>query len=241
MIPLTPISLLIAQIIAHLAIVPMIMYGTWWQWCISIFVYFLTGCLGMTMTYHRLLSHSCWKCPKWLEYVFSSFAAIGMTGSAISWVAIHRKHHAFSDTPKDPHSPIYKGWFYAHFLSMFSTVEIKYATKLLRDKYYVFQHTHYLDINIAYGIILYFIDPMAVVYAWLFPSMLLWNGGSTIVSTSHRFGKVYNDTILALLVWGEGYHKNHHDNAGRARYGKWDLGGVLIEFIEKRTKTASVG
>ena len=50
--------LFVAQIIAHLSIIPMIMYGSWHHWAIAFFVYFITGCFGMTMTYHRLLSLS---------------------------------------------------------------------------------------------------------------------------------------------------------------------------------------
>lgn len=233
MIAITPKKLLILQIIAHLSVIPLIIYGEWWHWAIAIFVYFLNGCLGMTMTYHRLLSHKSWNPPKWIEYLFVLFATIGLTGTAISWVAVHRKHHGFTDTEKDPHSPTYKGWFRAHYLSMFANVEVKYAAHLLRDKFYTFQHKNYLLINLFYAVILYLIDPFAVVYAWLVPAMILWNGGSSIVSLSHRNNTIHNDTILALLVWGEGYHKNHHDNAGNTRFGQWDLGGFIISKFKK--------
>ena len=233
MIPVTPISMLIAQIIAHLSIIPMIMYAAPTQWAIAIFVYFLNGCLGMTMTYHRLLSHKSWNPPKWLEYLFATFAAIGLTGPAISWVAIHREHHAFADTEKDPHGPKYRGYFWCHSLSMFAPVKIKYASYLLREKFYVLQMKWYFEINLLYGAMLYMIDPLAVVYAWLFPAMLLWNGGSSIVSFSHRAGAAHNDWYMALLVWGEGYHKNHHDHPADGRFGKYDLGGVLIDVYKK--------
>lgn len=241
MILTTPKKLLFIQLIAHLSLIPMIMYGQWWHWCIAIFVYFLNGCFGMTMTYHRLLTHKAWSPPKYIEYLFALFATIGLTGTAISWVAIHRKHHAFTDTEKDPHSPLHKGWFWTHYLSMFATVEIKYASHLLRDKFYIFQHKNYLLINFVYAILLFCIDPFAVVYAWLIPAMMLWNAGSSIVSMSHRNGKPNNDILLSLLVWGEGYHINHHVNANSKRFGKYDLGGILIESIEKLYKPKYLG
>lgn len=233
MIPNTSTTLLIFQIVAHLAIIPMILYATWWQWVIVIFVYFLNGCLGMTMTYHRLLSHKSWNAPKWIEYLFSLFATIGLTGSAISWVAIHRKHHAFVDSEKDPHSPAYKGYFWCHFLSMYAPVDLKYASHLLRNKFYAMQHKYYYEINILYALILAYFDPFSVIYAWLMPAVLLWNGGSSIVSISHRNGIVHNDTIFALLVWGEGYHKNHHARPADNRFGKYDLGGTIIAQITR--------
>lgn len=234
MIPFTPITLLVSQIIAHLGLIWMLVTGTPLQWLVVLVVFFLNGCLGMTMTYHRLLSHKSWQCTKWLEKLFVLFAGSGLTGSAIAWVSIHRKHHRFTDQPQDPHSPVHKGWFYCHFLSMFSTVEPKYAIDLVRQDFYVKQHKYYFEYAILWGVlmVILFQDPNALIYAWLAPAAILWNAGSTIVSVSHRHGSIYNDTIFGILVWGEGYHRNHHDNPGSPRFGKFDLGGILIRFIE---------
>lgn len=233
MIPTTPNTVFAAQLIAHLALIPMIIYAGAFHWFIALFVYFLTGCFGMTMTYHRLLSHKAWNPPKWLEYLFVLFATMGLTGSAISWVAVHRQHHTFVDGDKDPHNPKTKGFLWSHFLSMYAKVEIRYASSLLRDKFYHFQHKHYLDLNLLYAAVLLLIDPFAIIYAWLVPACILWNGGSSIVSFSHRSGYPHNDTPLALLVWGEGYHATHHAKANSQRWGKFDLGGILIQTFEK--------
>lgn len=240
MIPNNSYTILSAQIIAHLSIIPMIMYGEIWMWLVALFVYFLNGCLGMTMTYHRLLSHRSWNPPKWVEYLFTLFATIGLTGSAIAWVGIHREHHKHTDTDKDPHSPSFKGWLYAHFFSMFSEVKPRYVIDLMKTKFYIWQHSYYFEINLVYGALLYIIDPFAVVYAWLIPAVLLWHGGAVIVSTSHRGKNQHNDLIFAITTWGEGYHKEHHDRPGQARFGKWDLGGFLIEQYTQRSKATSV-
>jgi len=78
------------------------------------------------------------------------------------------------------------------------------------------------------------IDPFALVYAWLVPAMILWNAGSSIVSISHRNEKIHNDIILALMVWGEGYHATHHADSNKNRFGKFDLGGFLIKLLNKK-------
>ena len=130
--------LFVLQLIAHISLIPMVIFGTWHHYLIVLIVYFLTGCLGMTMTYHRLLSHRSWHPPKLMEYFFVILATVGLTGSAISWVAIHRKHHKYTDQPEDPHSPIHKGWFYCHFLSMFEKVELKYTLDLIKEPFYRF-------------------------------------------------------------------------------------------------------
>lgn len=240
MIPNNSYTILIAQIICHLSLIPLIIYGEPYHYAIAIFVYFINGCLGMTMAYHRLLTHRSWKCPKIVEYFLSLCATIGLTGSALSWVAIHREHHAFTDTSKDPHSPTFKGWFWSHYLSMFAKVKIRYVKDLLSEKFYIYQHKFYFEINLIYAAVLFFIDPFALVYAWLVPAALLWNGGSLIVSSSHRSNGPNNDMIFILTTWGEGYHKNHHDNARLSRFGKWDLGGFLIEQYNKYFKTPPV-
>ena len=223
------------------------MWGSWWHYLVVIFVYFLNGCIGMTMTYHKLLSHNSWPAPTWFRYFGTFCATIGLTGSALPWVAIHREHHRYTDTEKDPHSPHHIGWFRAHYLSMFSKVNIKYVSDLLRDPLMRFQHKYYFVINIAYGVILYLIDPMAVVYAWLVPAAILWNAGSSIVTFSHMYGyknnqlsknQSKNNLLLSYLVWGEGLHDNHHarpldPNFGSNKWYEFDISYALISLLSK--------
>ena len=67
-------------------------------------VYLLTG-LGVTVGFHRLLTHRSFKTGPALRGIFAALGSAAIEGPAISWVADHRKHHAFSDKPGDPHSP----------------------------------------------------------------------------------------------------------------------------------------
>jgi stearoyl-CoA desaturase (delta-9 desaturase) len=219
----------------------MLLYGNFVHYLIAVLVYFVSGCLGMTMTYHRLISHKSWKAPKWFEYLGLFGGTIGMTGSAISWVAVHRKHHRFTDLEDDPHSPMHKGFFYCQWLSMFSVVEVRYVLDLVRKPVYAAQHRFYFLINFLYAAVLYFIDPFAIVYAWLVPACILWNAGSSIVTFSHIFGanpkqlecRARNNLILAFLVWGEGWHNNHHSNPKSPYFGDFfDIGGLLIRFLD---------
>ena len=79
------------QAIATAMIVYMLFFAPsaeWWL--LSLAVYFLTGCLGITITFHRYLTHNSFKFRyKWMEYLFTFFGAIGGTGSSIGWVAVH--------------------------------------------------------------------------------------------------------------------------------------------------------
>ena len=67
-------------------------------------MYFFTG-LGITVGFHRHLTHRAFKTYGWLHGLLAILGSAAIEGPVISWVADHRKHHAFSDEEGDPHSP----------------------------------------------------------------------------------------------------------------------------------------
>ena len=75
--------------------------------------YFITGCLGITLSYHRQLSHGSFTTPKWLEYALAYCGVLAIQGEPMEWVSSHRYHHLHTDTPLDPHSP-YEGFWWSH-------------------------------------------------------------------------------------------------------------------------------
>ena len=67
-------------------------------------MYLLTA-VGITVGFHRLLTHRSFQTSKPLEYTFAVLGSMAVQGPVISWVADHRKHHAHTDEEGDPHSP----------------------------------------------------------------------------------------------------------------------------------------
>ena len=61
--------------------------------------------LGVTVGFHRLLTHRSFKTSPWLRGLLAVLGTMSIEGPVISWVADHRKHHAYSDRLGDPHSP----------------------------------------------------------------------------------------------------------------------------------------
>lgn len=127
--------------LALLALVPAL-YS--WQGVASLVAgYFVFGMLGITIGYHRLLSHRSFACPKFVEYTLALLGACCLQESPVRWVAIHRMHHRHSDHRPDPHSPRahlvwgYAGWLYLinrdHWLYANYS---RYARDLLRDPFY---------------------------------------------------------------------------------------------------------
>ena len=66
--------------------------------------YLVTG-LGVTIGFHRLLTHRSFTAAPALRVVLAIAGSMSFEGDVVGWVAIHRRHHAFADRPGDPHSP----------------------------------------------------------------------------------------------------------------------------------------
>src|SRR5256885_5402750 len=71
---------------------------------VFLLLYVLTG-LGVTVGFHRLLTHRAFKTTPPMRAGLAILGSAAIEGPVISWVADHRKHHAFADQRGDPHSP----------------------------------------------------------------------------------------------------------------------------------------
>ena len=80
--------------------------GAFLAWFFLFFSYF--G-IGITLGYHRLLTHKSLVVPPWLRYAIVSGGYLCFMGGPVNWVGVHRLHHQKSDLPEDPHSPMIEG------------------------------------------------------------------------------------------------------------------------------------
>ena len=96
----------VVPFLATLVAIPLL----WNRWVsaadleIAAAMYLLTA-IGITVGFHRLLTHRSFQTSKPLEYLFAIFGSMAVQGPVIAWVADHRKHHAHTDEEGDPHSP----------------------------------------------------------------------------------------------------------------------------------------
>jgi stearoyl-CoA desaturase (Delta-9 desaturase) len=118
----------------------------WQDLLILALSYMIVG-TGITVGFHRLLTHRSFKCHRLVRAGFAALGSAAAEGPVIDWVATHRKHHQFSDADGDPHSPHVgygSGWrgalsglFHAHVGWVFSDMEVadeqRYAKDLLAD------------------------------------------------------------------------------------------------------------
>lgn len=135
-------ALLVVHLVALLALWPSMF--TWSGVILAILGHFYFGMLGITIGYHRLLTHRGFTCPRWLEHYFATLGMCNLQDSPARWVAIHRLHHQHSDHQSDPHTPLanflwgHIGWvIYQHRdLDRTSRYE-RYVRDLLRDPFYL--------------------------------------------------------------------------------------------------------
>src|SRR5271156_6126231 len=96
--------------------------------------------VGISISYHRQLTHRGFTTPKGLEYVMAICGTMALQGSPIYWVAVHRMHHQYTDKPGDPHSPrdgkwwSHMGWILRGSLHSETSMLSRYAPDLRRDR-----------------------------------------------------------------------------------------------------------
>ncbi|KAK9109645.1 hypothetical protein Sjap_017705 [Stephania japonica] len=133
----------------------------WKAFWVAAILYVVTGIFGIFLSYHRHLSHSSFKLPKLLEYFFAYCGVQALQGHPIDWVSRHRFHHKFTDTERDPHTPV-DGFWFSHINWIFNTEYViekvgkrKNVGDLRKQFYYRFIHRTYLLHPLALGILLY--------------------------------------------------------------------------------------
>jgi stearoyl-CoA desaturase (delta-9 desaturase) len=107
---------------------------------------YVATCLGITVGFHRMLTHRAFQTYRPVRYALAVLGTLAVEGSVIKWVADHRKHHAFTDQDGDPHSPhdagpgvlgALRGLWHAHVGWLFNSVgqadQRRYAADLLKD------------------------------------------------------------------------------------------------------------
>lgn len=239
------LQLFVLQFICHIALLWALFNFTIINWAISFGVYFLTGCLGISVTLHRYYSHKSFKFKNdWLRKFFVLCSVWGLVGDPISWVNNHRQHHRLTDRDGDPHSPSVLGFYKVQWFSMFySYTNLRFVPDMIRDRYLVFIHRYYYHFHWTILVLFCLIDIKLMTMIYLVPAAILWNMGSFINTLSHSFGYRNHNTKdastnllpLGYLVWGEGWHNNHHNMPSSKKFGeKWwefDMGYHVIKVV----------
>jgi stearoyl-CoA desaturase (Delta-9 desaturase) len=228
----------------------------WQQWVdvtdlVILAVMYLITAIGITVGFHRLLTHRAFQTYPWLEHTFAVLGSLAVEGSVLDWVADHRKHHAFTDVEGDPHSPHVghsnglTGLWYAHAGWLMQTQGQADWKRYARDLYddpkmrrigrrFPWMVAISLLVPTIAGFVLHGFTLEGAIrgYIWggLVRIFLVHHVTWSVNSVCHFFGsrrfdiedQSTNVGWLAILSLGESWHHNHHAFPRSAHHGlRW--------------------
>lgn len=237
--------------LVHLGALCALIPGTfsWSGLAVGGVLFWMTGGLGITLGWHRLLTHRSFQLPKFLEYFFAFCGALACEGGVIEWVGLHRNHHLHSDHELDQHNSR-RGFWWSHMGWMLSEIpaksEIDRLTKdINQDPFYRFLDDHFILIQVAFGLVLFAIGGWSWVIWGIFVRLVaVYHVTWFVNSATHQFGyRTFesddystNCWWVALLAFGEGWHNNHHTYPHSARHGlqwwEFDLTWQTIRLLQ---------
>lgn len=229
----------------------------------SLVVAYVLGTLGVTLGYHRFFAHRSFQTSRPMQALLIMFGSCALQGPLLFWVATHRRHHRFSDTSDDPHSPhfggsFWRGLWHGHTGWMFAsevTNLARFAPDILRDRFvFAWQRRYWTWVAVSLA------APALITLAvshnlrtaldcalWAGPVriMLVHQASWAVGSISHLWGRrpfatddrSANNTWVAIAAFGEGLQNNHHAFPTSARhglsFGEPDLTGWVIDLFER--------
>jgi stearoyl-CoA desaturase (Delta-9 desaturase) len=210
--------------------------------CVALY---LVRMFAITGFYHRYFSHRSFRTSRAAQFVFAVLGASAVQRGPIWWAAHHRHHHAFADKPQDTHSPVQRGFLWAHMGWFLSRRHFHPDLRRARDLLQ-FPELRWLDrfdivvpFLLAVGLLLAGMalernapqlgtsGGQLLVWGFFVSTVLLYHGTYTINSLCHGWGSrryptrddSRNNPWLALITLGEGWHNNHHHYPSAVRQG----------------------
>jgi len=205
--------------------------------------------IGVTVGFHRLFTHRAFEASPVVQLVLGVLGSMTVEGPLLKWVALHRRHHQYSDRPDDPHSPhhqgrgvvgLLRGVWHAHIGWFFDPdlpdldryVPDLRQSRLLRGVSALFV------VWVAIGLLLPAALGGLLTGTWTGAGLgLLWGGlvriflvhhvTWSINSVCHLWGRrpyrsgdqSRNNFVFGMLAMGEGWHNTHHAFPTSARHG----------------------
>jgi stearoyl-CoA desaturase (delta-9 desaturase) len=218
--------------------------------------------LGLTMGYHRLLAHRSFRTSRWFQFLLALLGTLAGQNGPLWWVGHHVHHHRYADREADIHSPR-AGIFWSHMGWLFSPRIIPTRQQLVTGlarlpEMRLLQQYSYV-VPLLYAFLLYLLgvtwrrlDPAAgvsgmqlVVWGTVLSTVCVYHITLCVGSIAHLYGTrpfptrddSRNNVVLAFLMFGDGWHNNHHYCPSSARMGfRWwefDPNYALLRLLQR--------
>lgn len=216
-----------------------------WLWLAGTYVsWFILKVIGGEVGAHKYFAHRSYTTTRaWELFLIFAHFWVG-ENSMLSFVTTHRQHHAYTETPRDPHSPRYSSWADIMFWRRPFDIDMRFARDVVRDSAIVFTHRYYYHIHLA---VLFL---CLVLGAWIFYAYIL--AGVVVINTFQNYAFNYlchqpwvgyqnyldkddsrNSRWLMYVTFGSGLHNNHHGDPGNYSFkllpGEYDFTAWFID------------
>ena len=230
---------------------PFFLWGWGFRWTdlgLLLGMYVLTA-LGITVGFHRLFVHRSFETYMWVKVILAILGSMAVQGPLAQWVGQHRRHHQYSDTPEDPHTPhhhgdgilgVLRGFWHAHIGWFFDPEPpdlARYVPDILGSA--ALRWTSRLfPLWVALGLILPGVLGGLITRSWggvwtgvlwggLVRVLLVHHVTWSVNSACHLWGArpfesgdmSRNNPVFGILALGEGWHNTHHAFPSSARHG----------------------
>jgi len=201
---------------------------------------------AITAGYHRYFSHRSFKTSRAFQLLLGVLGTMAMQNGPLWWASWHRRHHRYSDTPDDAHSPVQGGFWHSHvgwFLDgSHDHPNLSNVRDLARFPELRFLDRHKWLPLVAYAGAMYLVGGTAgVVWGFVVSNIACLHGTACINSVAHVWGTrrfetsdgSRNNWLLALFTLGEGWHNNHHHDMNCARQGLvwWEIDATYYSLL----------
>lgn len=206
--------------------------------------------LGVELGHHRYFAHRAFKTGRLFQFILAVWATAAFQRDIFWWASMHRRHHRYSDTPEDPHTPHFRGkWGFVYAYLYWGVArknahaKLEYVPDLMKfPELRILVNVHYL-VNLGWGLgafaVAHWLPSVSgwQTLAWLYvvPHFICQHIISAEATFAHGMpqlpacyrnfntgDKSLNNLLLGLLSLGGGFHNNHHEFPASARIGlKW--------------------
>jgi stearoyl-CoA desaturase (Delta-9 desaturase) len=225
----------IGFLLVHLGCLAVVWTGMTWRAVALALVLYGLRIFAVGAGYHRYFAHRAFSTSRSCQFVLACLAQSSAQRGILWWAAKHRRHHRYSDTADDVHSPVQRGFLYAHlgwiFVPRNDATDYAVVRDLTRYRELVWLDRHpYLPAALLGTATWLIAGWPGLVIGFCWSTVALWHATFCINSLAHVVGhRRYvtgdysrNNWLLALLTMGEGWHNNHHAYQASARQGfRW--------------------
>lgn len=228
----------------------------WNVWAIGLAAGWVFHMVVCSIILHKYFTHKTFKVNRVWHFIFTYLGTLGLNGSVLAWVNMHRLHHATSDRKNDPHDPrkigllrslfVFRGIEYTD--NILLTTNLKNCKDLLNDKTVMFFHRNTCATVVLTYAVLSLVNPVlltilliatAVSFIGLFFTTYVYHFAIPVLHyrNNQTIDNSQNNWLSTILFPGEAYHNNHHNDPSKyntaERWFEFDLSAVLINLIRK--------